>query len=68
MSGPEMLLNCFGLRVTNLDVTERVVTVHVESTVAGANCPHCGSAAARVHSRYPRTVTDQPIHGRRTVL
>jgi transposase len=68
MSGTEFLLDCPDLRITDLSVDSDAVTIHIEPTATGSSCPHCGSNAARVHSRYPRTLADQPIHGRRTIL
>jgi transposase len=68
MSGAEFLLDRPDLRITDLSVESDAVTIHIEPTATGSSCPHCGSNATRVHSRYPRTITDQPIHGRRTIL
>jgi transposase len=33
-----------------------------------AACPVCGTASARIHSRYRRTLSDLPSQGRRVVL
>src|SRR5262249_45344485 len=41
---------------------------HAEPTATTSACPRCGVLATRVHSRYARTVTDLPVHGRRTTL
>jgi transposase len=68
MSGAEFLLDCPGLRVMDLDIERDAVAIHVEPTASASTCPQCGTAAVRVHSRYPRTITDLPIHGRRAVL
>jgi transposase len=68
MSGTEFLLDCPDLRITDLSVKSNAVTIHIEPTATGSSCPHCGGNAARVHSRYPRTIADPPIHGRRTIL
>ena len=68
MSGSDLLLDCPDLRVTDFAIENDAITIHVESAATGSSCPHCGGNAARVHSRYPRTITDLPIHGRRTTL
>jgi transposase len=67
MSGPD-LLDCPGVRVTDLTVTADAGAVHAEPTATTTACPRCGVVAARVHSRYARTITDLPVHGRRTTL
>jgi transposase len=68
MTGADLLLDCPGLRVTDLTVEADAVTIRVESTATTSTCPRCGINADRVHSRYTRTVTDLPLHGRRTTL
>lgn len=68
MSGSDLLLDCPGLRVTDLATGADMVTVHAESAATTSPCPRCGVVAIRVHSRYTRTVTDLPVHGRRTTL
>ncbi|MDQ5854493.1 MAG: ISL3 family transposase, partial [Chloroflexota bacterium] len=54
-----------------------LVAVHIEntrvmvvatSTQPAVVCPYCGSVAARVHSRYTRTVADLPCVGRRLTI
>ena len=63
MSGTEFLLDCPGLRVTDLTIASDAVTIHVEPTTSVSTGPQCGTTAIRVHSRYPRTLADRPIHG-----
>ena len=43
-----------------------VVSAHAVSP--GGSCPQCGTASHRVHSRYPRVITDLPCCGRRIEL
>jgi transposase len=43
-------------------VADRVV-ISAHAAAARADCPRCGIAAARVHSRYGRRVADAPISG-----
>src|SRR6266542_4116812 len=66
--GDDMLLDCPDLHVTDVTIEADAVTIHVESTVIVASCPHCGGRASRIHSHYTRTLTDLPICGRRTTL
>jgi transposase len=68
MFGANILFDCPGLRVTDLIIEADVVTIRIESTAATSACPRCGASAERVHSRYARTVTDLPIHGRPVAL
>jgi transposase len=68
MFGLDVLLDCPGLHVSDLAVTADAITVHAESTAAHSNCPQCGTHAARIHSRYTRTIKDLPIQGKRVVL
>lgn len=68
MSGTELPLDRPELRVTSWDWGHDAVTIHVESTSPGASCPRCRRHSMRVHSRYLRTLADQPIRGRRTFL
>lgn len=68
MLGANALLDCPGLRVTDLTVEADFVTIRVESTTTTSACPRCGGTAARVHSRYTRTVSDLPICGRPVAL
>ncbi|WP_053720597.1 ISL3 family transposase [Saccharothrix sp. NRRL B-16348] len=44
------------------------VALHARPTSRTAACPCCGVDSARVHSRYPRTVSDMAVSGQETVL
>ena len=48
-------------------VADRVV-IAARAAGARADCPRCGFAAARVHSRYGRRVADAPISGMPVVI
>ncbi len=52
-----------GLRVRTLAVTSKAVVVQAYTTAPTVSCPDCGVASTRVHSRYPRTLTDRPLAG-----
>ncbi len=68
MSVTEFPLDCPELCVTSWSWERDSITIHVESTSRGSSCPRCGNNASRVHSRYLRTLADQPIHGCRVIL
>jgi transposase len=57
-----------GLAIRSLCRTSTALTVSLVSTAATACCPQCGVSAARVHSRYQRTVADLPCGGYHVVL
>ena len=44
--------------------------VHVEArrAAATARCPTCGRRSRRVHSRYRRRITDEPLGGRQIII
>ena len=52
-----------GLEVTNIDVTDGILTIGVVSIQKFSCCPLCSSAATRVHSYYRRTIADLPCAG-----
>lgn len=54
------------LAVTDVEMSEDVLTITALSTQACPCCPLCGKPSARVHSRYLRQVADLPC-GRRQV-
>ena len=53
-----------GLSLEQVDVSGETITLHLKVIARFASCPVCGRASARVHSRYQRTLTDLPCHGR----
>jgi transposase len=57
-----------GLRVERLLVLEGVVHIEARRAAATAACPSCGRRSRRVHSRYRRRVTDEPLGGRQVVI
>nr|WP_229924703.1 transposase family protein [Streptomyces sulfonofaciens] len=54
--------------VLSVDVNDEAVRIEARSTVAGFDCPGCGSWSRRVHSSYLRFPADVPSGGRRVVL
>src|SRR5262249_6694313 len=53
-----------GLSLEHVDVSGPTITLHLKTITKFASCPVGGRASARVHSRYQRTLTDLPCHGR----
>lgn len=56
------------VRVEKVARTGGSVALHVRPTSPTAACPCCGTDSSRVHSRYPRTVSDMTVSGQETVL
>jgi transposase len=52
-----------GLKLERVHTEAGAMLVELRATTAGAHCPACGHAAARVHSRYRRTLADLPCQG-----
>src|SRR4051794_26904222 len=53
-----------GLRLENIAIDAKTVSLSVASTCPSASCPVCGLKTARLHSHYRRTVADLPWGGR----
>ena len=47
--------------------TDKII-FEISSETSTANCPYCGKASNRIHSRYKREVQDLPIQGKKAVL
>ena len=52
-----------GLRLEHAAVTDRGVSLMLETMGRAARCPLCGESSVRIHSRYSRTATDLPWRG-----
>lgn len=61
MLPPTLLPRVPGLLVRALSVASNGVLVEAATTAEHATCPDCGRTSARVHSHYPRTLTDRPL-------
>lgn len=61
MFPPTLLPQVPGLQVRTLTIGSNGVLVEAATTAEHATCPDCGRVSARVHSRYPRTLTDRPL-------
>lgn len=54
-----------GLVIEHVRIDEGGIAAIAHSRETGSICPECGEPSRRVHSRYPRLLTDLPAHGRR---
>jgi transposase len=55
-------------QIRHLHCTSEHVSIEAEASSAEAVCPLCGESSSRVHSRYPRTITDLPTAGKSVQL
>jgi transposase len=53
-----------GLVVESVSDSPDSIILTVRSEAGAANCPLCGAASRRIHSRYARQVADLPCAGR----
>lgn len=53
-----------GLRLENVAIDAKTVSLSVASIRPSASCPVCGHKTAKLHSHYRRTVADLPWAGR----
>jgi transposase len=57
-----------GLIIEQVRVDDAGVAAIARSREIGAICPDCCEPSRRVHSRYSRSLSDLPAHGRRVVV
>ena len=50
-------------RVVGVEMTQDTITLDIQSTLKGAECPRCGVYCTDLHENHPRTVRDLPISG-----
>jgi DNA-directed RNA polymerase subunit N (RpoN/RPB10) len=56
------------LRITRVFETGPSLRIQASTGDPEADCPACGVASGRVHSRYERRVSDTAVSGRETVI
>jgi len=56
------------LRYVSHEEEGPTLRIYVESVSLEAECPHCGKASKKVHSRYLRKLQDLPIQGKKVRL
>src|SRR5829696_6615311 len=64
MHAPAFLPHLKGLRVDDIAVADDRITIVAATIGRHARCPACQRCSTRMHSRYWRTVADQPWGGR----
>lgn len=55
-------------RVVGVEMTQDTITLDIQSTLKGAECPRCGVYCTDLHENHPRTVRDLPISGKACYL
>lgn len=53
-----------GLIIEHVQMDGSGVVAVARAREAGSSCPDCGDLSRRVHSRYMRSLSDLPAHGR----
>jgi transposase len=57
-----------GIRVDQVQLKGVTVRIEAHTDAAAAECPDCGVASQRVHSRYPWRLSDWSISGREVLV
>ena len=53
-----------GFAIIGSSITDDGATILIRSTTPSSQCPNCGTASSRIHSRYRRQISDLPLAGR----
>src|SRR5271154_3544956 len=62
--GRDLSLAPCGLFIESAEPETGVLVILARPSSGTADCPLCGSASARIHSTYQRSLADLPSHGR----
>ena len=62
------LLSIPNYKVVGVEMADDTITLDIESTLDGAECPRCGTYCTDLHEKHPRTVRDLPIIGKACYL
>jgi transposase len=68
METPQILLLGEGLELTDLEMGNGQLVLHITATSNGSLCPLCAQPATRMHSRYSRVIKDLPCAGQQVQL
>jgi transposase len=63
-----VLRHLSGLRLLQATLVPDQIVLEVAARRSGARCPSCRRRSRRVHSRYVRRLSDEPIGGRRVAI
>lgn len=55
-------------RVVDMEMTEDIVTLSIQSTLNGDKCPICSTYCTDLHENHPRVIRDLPISGKACYL
>jgi len=58
------LLSIPNYKVVGVEMADDIITLDIESTLDGAECPRCDTYCTDLHENHPRTVRDLPISGK----
>jgi len=58
------ILSIPNYKVIGVEMIEDSITLDIQSTLNGANCPHCGVYCTDLHENHARIVRDLPISGK----
>jgi transposase len=64
----QLLLAPVGSRLVRSDFDGTTLTLGIATTKPNASCPACGYETWRVHSRYTRSLAEEPVFGRQVRL
>jgi transposase len=64
----QLLRAPIGSRLIRTDFDDDTLTLGIATTNPNASCPVCGHETWRVHSRYDRSLAEEPIFGHRVCL
>jgi transposase len=64
----QLLRAPIGSRLIRTDFDDDILTLGIATTNPNASCPVCGHETWRVHSRYDRSLAEEPIFGHRVCL
>jgi transposase len=62
------LLSIPNYKVVGVEMADDTITLDIESTLDGAECPRCGTYCMDLHENHSRTVRDLPISGKACYL
>ncbi len=62
------LLSIPNYKVVGVEMADGTITLDIESTLDGAECPRCGTCCTDLHENHWRTVRDLPISGKACYL
>ena len=56
------------LECVEVEINETQIIMEIESTRDVLECPYCGAASGKIHSKYQRRIQDLPVQGKQVML